>query len=152
MVQLVFSIMFALSCTLFELIIFEIVGIMDSRCVKCDVIMSMSLCMQHAAAKHFNMYFNCVCVCTRTRMHIRTCSACMHACVYTLGVVCTYLCMCAYVYVHMWYMLELCACVCARMYLCDCVLRLTVILMNVHTPTISYPTVPTLVLGISTGS
>lgn len=30
MVQLVFSIMFALSCTLFELIIFEIVGIMDS--------------------------------------------------------------------------------------------------------------------------
>lgn len=31
MVQLLFSVTFALSCTMFELIIFEIVGILDSK-------------------------------------------------------------------------------------------------------------------------
>lgn len=32
-VLLIFSVTFALSCTMFELIIFEILGILDSRCV-----------------------------------------------------------------------------------------------------------------------
>lgn len=32
-VQLIFSVTFALSCTMFELIIFEIIGVLDSRCV-----------------------------------------------------------------------------------------------------------------------
>lgn len=42
-VQLLFSVTFALSCTMFELIIFEILGLMDSRFVACE---DVCLCLE----------------------------------------------------------------------------------------------------------
>ena len=59
-VQLVFSVTFSLSCTMFELIIFEILGIMDSRYVgrdgwQCDNNNSYISAMPHKHYAH-NIY------------------------------------------------------------------------------------------------
>ena len=44
MTQLLFSITFALSCTMFELIIFEIIGIMDQAYVNFSLLLNKNTC------------------------------------------------------------------------------------------------------------
>ena len=51
-VLLLFSLTFALSCTMFELIIFEIVGFMDSRYVCACVYICVCVCMQCLKKSH----------------------------------------------------------------------------------------------------